>query len=238
MCECHPIPCWSFVDSPCSQCAGECHNDHNHVKQYGSNWTDVTDWKHSQLIMNIIFTCLPLMAIEYSSDERMLNSHYSSVKLRIGSVTIDQNCRCLWQVLSHMPVSEMNVHTRFVTMVQIPSRPRIANTSRLWSVTAYARPSSRPADTVNNLSSRRKDALPWMPTRGAMPRAAWKWLMELHVLIKYKLLLQAMCFTHYNYVKYVRQWKSWKHTWSDVKLKSGPIVSVMIYSIIPYRAST
>ena len=101
---------------------------------------------------------------------------------------------------SHMPVSEMNVHTSVSTMAQMPRMPRIANTSRLWSVTAYARTNRRPADTVNNSLSRRRDALPWMPTRGAMMRAFWKWSMALHVLIHYKLLLQSMCFTHYNYV--------------------------------------
>ena len=149
MCECHPIPCWSFVDSPCSQCAGECHNDHNRVKQYDNNCTDVSDWKPSQLvIMNITFRFLPLMAIEYSSDERMLNSHYNSVKLRTGHNTTVFNSRCLWQV-SVIYANHRNewVHTSVSTMVQMPRTPRTANTSRLWSVTAYARPSRRPADT-------------------------------------------------------------------------------------------
>ena len=45
MCEGHPIPYWSFVDSPGSQCASECHNNHNRVKQYDRVRNDVIDWK-------------------------------------------------------------------------------------------------------------------------------------------------------------------------------------------------
>ena len=39
--ECQPGPRWSFVDSPRSQCAGECHNNHYDVKQYDSNRAEV-----------------------------------------------------------------------------------------------------------------------------------------------------------------------------------------------------
>ena len=61
MCERHPVPCWTFVDSPGSQCAGESHNNHNRVKQYDGDRTDITDWRRLEslrVIMNITFMCL------------------------------------------------------------------------------------------------------------------------------------------------------------------------------------
>ena len=59
MCERHPIPCWLFVDSPCSQGAGECHNNHKCIKQYDKNRTAVTSCiKVNDVMIEITFTSL------------------------------------------------------------------------------------------------------------------------------------------------------------------------------------
>ena len=60
MCERQSLPCWTFVDSPCSQCASKCHKSHNRVKQYDGDRMDINDWrkKVNNVIINFTFTCL------------------------------------------------------------------------------------------------------------------------------------------------------------------------------------
>ena len=60
-----------------------------------SNWHHQLKNTVNDVIMNITFTCLPLM--EHSSFDGMLNSHYQSMELRTGKDTTIQNYAYLWQ---------------------------------------------------------------------------------------------------------------------------------------------
>ena len=109
MSECQPIPCWSFVNSPGSQCVDECHSDHYRVKQYDSNCADTINWRRQSTMSSwISFSRVYLWwIIKHSShDEHILNSHLESVVLRTGEDTVIQNSRYLWQV-SVMSITEM-----------------------------------------------------------------------------------------------------------------------------------
>ena len=126
--------------------------------------------------------------IEHSSFESMLDSHSESVDLWTGKVTTNQNCSCLWQVFI-TNASHRRVHTSSGTKAQMPRMLRTDNTSRLWSVMAYARNRRRPTDTsVITLLLRERYALPWTPIIGGMKRALTTWVIALHILIHYKLL--------------------------------------------------
>ena len=175
MCEHHPIPCWSFVDSPCSQCASKCHNNYKCIKQYDSNCTDVINWRKTvnDVIIDITFTNLTangsLIIVQMSIS--MLNSHYNVVELHIGKVTTIQNYNCLWQMSITITDMTIWVHTRSSTTAQVPRMLRPANTNRLWSVTAYARNRRRPADTGSSLHCQGDDQMPYLVCQLEL---AWK----------------------------------------------------------------
>ena len=185
MFECHPIPCWFFVDSPGSQCAGECHNNHNRVKQYDRERSDIIDWrKQSTMWYNITFMRLPLMdrwasfiwhiyvglTFRECGVVHWWGHNHSKLRLPAGVHHTCMSQKCTW------------VHTSSGPMVKTPRMPRTANTSRLWSVTAYALAKRRPTDSGSILHYRgREDALPWMPMRFGMKRKLSKWTMALHV---------------------------------------------------------
>ena len=149
MCECHSIPCWSFVDSPGSQCAGECHNNHYRVKQYDSNRTNVTDWIRQSTMWYWISLSRALQLMDHWA---YLTWAYIELTLwKCGMKWWFHNC-----LKPRLPVKVFVAHTSHrnkpwartssSTMVLTPRMPRTA-TSRLWSVTAYARNSRRPTDT-------------------------------------------------------------------------------------------
>ena len=112
------------------------------------------------------------------------------VSQRFKTMSVCDRC---W---SQIPVIEMTwVHTNSGAIAQTPRMPRTDNTSRLWSVTAYARNRRRATDTrvIALLLRKRYYALPWLPIMAGMIRASMKRDMALHVLINFKLLCSNKC---------------------------------------------